>query len=126
MEIQGKIIYVLEERSGVAKGSGKPYRVAQYVLETQEQYPKKMLFEVFGDDRINQMNIQIGEVLTVAFDIDAREYNDRWYNTIRAYRVDRAVVAPKQENDTPEELQPFPPAEGSPFPPLDDTSDMPF
>lgn len=100
MELKGKIIAVLEERSGVAKASGKPYRVAQYVLETIEQYPKKMMFEVFGDDKINQMNIQVGEELTVSFDIDSREYNGKWYNQIRAWKVEREMNQIPQPQDS--------------------------
>ncbi|MBP5619463.1 MAG: DUF3127 domain-containing protein, partial [Bacteroidaceae bacterium] len=61
----------------------------QYVLETLEQYPKKMVFEVFGTDRMAQFNIQLGEVLVVSFDIDAHEYQGRWFNSIRAWKVDR-------------------------------------
>lgn len=100
MELKGKIINVLEERSGVAKASGKPYRVAQYVLETIEQYPKKMMFEVFGEERINQMNIQVGEELTVSFDIDSREYNGKWYNQIRAWKVERETNQTSQTQDS--------------------------
>lgn len=100
MELKGKIIAVLEERSGVAKSSGKPYRVAQYVLETIEQYPKKMMFEVFGDDKINQMSIQVSEELTVSFDIDSREYNGKWYNQIRAWKVEREMIQTQQSLDS--------------------------
>ena len=91
MDITGRIIAVLPERSGVSQRSGSEWKVASYVLETQEQYPKKMCFEVFGTDRIQQLNIQAGEMLTVSFDIDAHEYNGRWFNSIRAFRVDRNV-----------------------------------
>ena len=89
MDITGRIIAVLPERSGVSQRSGSEWKVATYVLETQEQYPKKMCFEVFGSDRIQQFNIQVGEMMTVSFDIDAHEYNGRWFNSIRAFRVDR-------------------------------------
>lgn len=91
MDITGRIIAVLPERSGVSQRSGSEWKVATYVLETQEQYPKKMCFEVFGSDRIQQFNIQVGEMMTVSFDIDAREYNGRWYNQIRVFRVDRNI-----------------------------------
>ena len=100
MEVRGKIIVKLEERSGVAKASGKPFRVAQYVIETQENYPKKVMFEVFGENQINSFNIQVGDVLTVQFDVDAREYNGKWYNTVRAFNVVRdscAVPTPTPE-----------------------------
>ena len=72
MEITGKIIAVLEPRGGVSK-TGNPWKVQEYVLETNEQYPRKMCFDVFGEDKIQQFNIQAGEELTVSFDIDARE-----------------------------------------------------
>ena len=85
MEIQGKVIAVLPERSGVsARGEWKSQT---YVIETQEQYPKKMAFDVFGADRIANFGIQFGEVINVSFDIDAHEYQGRWFNSIRAWNV---------------------------------------
>ena len=72
-EVSGKIIAVLDKK-----------------IETQEQYPKRLCFEVFGEDRIASFNIQNGEEMTVSFDIDAREYQGRWYNSLRAWKVERA------------------------------------
>ncbi|MCF0194032.1 MAG: DUF3127 domain-containing protein [Bacteroidaceae bacterium] len=94
MEITGKIILELPERSGVSARSGAEWRMKSFVLETMEQYPKKMQFEIFGVDRINAMNIQVGETYTISFDIDAREYQGRWYNSIRAFRAAPATAAP--------------------------------
>ena len=87
MEIQGKIIVVLPERSGVSQ-RGNQWRSISYVLETQEQYPKKLAFDVIND-KIDQLNIQLGETLTVQFDINAREYNGRWFNSVNAWNVIR-------------------------------------
>lgn len=85
MEIQGKVIAVLPERSGVsARGEWKSQT---YIIETQEQYPKKMAFDVFGADRLAQFNIHSGEEILVSFDIDAHEYQGRWFNSIRAWNV---------------------------------------
>lgn len=85
MEIQGKVIAVLPERSGVsARGEWKSQT---YVIETQEQYPKKMAFDVFGADRIANFGIHSGEVINVSFDIDAHEYQGRYFNQIRAWNV---------------------------------------
>ena len=99
-EISGKIIAVLDKRGGVSKTTGSPWSVQSYVIETKEQYPKKCCFEVFGEDRINQFAIQLDEDLTVSLDVDAREYQGRWYNSLRAWKVDRNVqqpVAPVQQ-----------------------------
>lgn len=87
MELQGKIIVVLPERSGTSQ-RGNQWRSISYVLETQEQYPKKLAFDV-TNDKIDQLNIQLGEILTVQFDINAREYNGRWFNSVNAWNVIR-------------------------------------
>ena len=85
MELQGKVIAVLPERSGVsARGE---WKAQSFVIETHEQYPKKLCFDVFGADRLAQFNIQSGEVINVSFDIDAHEYQGRWFNSIRAWNV---------------------------------------
>lgn len=89
MEIKGKIIAVLEAKSGTSK-SGNEWKSQEYVIETQEQYPKKCCFNVFGADKIAEMNIQAGEVMTVHINIDAREYNGKYYNDIRAWKIERA------------------------------------
>lgn len=87
MEIQGKIITALPERSGTS-ARGNQWRSITYVLETQERYPRKVAFDVVNDN-ISKLNIQVGEVLTVKFDIDAREYNQKWFNSIQAWDVQR-------------------------------------
>ena len=83
MDITGKIIAVLEPRGGVSKSSGNPWKVQEYVIETHDQYPRKCAFEVFGEERIKQFNIQVGQELTVSFDVDAHEYNGRWFSPSR-------------------------------------------
>lgn len=93
-EISGKIIAVLDKRNGISASTNTPWSVQQYVIETHEQYPKKLCFDVFGEDKINQFNIQIGEELTVYFDINAREYQGRWYNSFRAWKVERTTSQP--------------------------------
>ena len=88
MEIQGKIIAALPEKSGVsARGEWKSQT---YVIETQGQYPKKLAFDVFGADRITQFNLQVGDIATVFFDFDAHEYNGRWFNSVRAFNVEKS------------------------------------
>ena len=85
MELQGRVIAETPERSGTsARGE---WKAKDYVIETHEQYPKKMVFSVFGSDRLARFNVQVGQEVLVSFDIDAHEYNGRWFNSIRAYDV---------------------------------------
>ena len=74
MEFTGKIIAILPPRGGVSKTSGNEWKSQEFVIENHDQYPRKMCFDVFGADKIEQFNIQMGEELTVSFDVDARQW----------------------------------------------------
>ncbi len=138
MEIVGKIISVLPEQSGIAK-NGNPWKVQAYVLETTEQYPRKVHFEVFGEERIKQNPCAIDQLVTVSFDIESREFNGRWYTSIRAWRIVQGDTTqpaqPAQVASAPAPTAPQQPAMESieaanmqPFDPTvnDNTSDLPF
>lgn len=85
MQIKGKIVTVMPETGGVNK-AGKSWRKREYVLETQESYPKKIAFVVMND-RIDQMNIQAGALYTVDVDAESREFNGKWYTTLTGWKA---------------------------------------
>ena len=87
MDVVGKIIAALPPKSGTSQSTGKPWQVNAYVLQTNEQTPKNIAFDVFGAERVEQYNLKVGDMVTVSIDIDAHEYNGRWYNQIRAWNV---------------------------------------
>jgi hypothetical protein len=139
MDLTGKIIAVLPASSGVSQRTGNSWMSQDYVIEVPGQYPRKCVFRVFGEDRIKQFNIQQGEDVTVSFDIDAHEFNGRWFNDIRAYSVVRgaAPMAAAPMGGAPMGgAAPFPPQqsapEAAPFPPAQEpagegsTDDLPF
>ena len=134
MELQGKVIAALPERSGTsARGE---WKAQDFVIEHQEgQYPRHMVFTVWGADRLQRFNIQIGQTVLVAFDIDAREWNGRWFTDIRAFDVRQvdpnaapaSQAAPILNNIAPAvEANP-----AAPFPPQQESAgesadDLPF
>ena len=87
MELTGKIIAVLPANSGTSQRTGQTWMSQQYVLEVPGMYPKRMVFEVFGEERIRSFNIQNGQDVVVSFEIDAHEYQGRWFNEVRAWNV---------------------------------------
>lgn len=147
-DITGKIIAVLPTKSGTS-ARGTQWSSQTAVIETHEQYPKRVAFDVLGD-KITEFNLQVGEEVTVSFDIDARQYQDRWFNSIKAWNIIRPgqqahmqggynmspqagaqaaqaaqqaamVGAPNPTNPN----NPFPPAQ-QPAQPQGDSSDLPF
>ncbi len=126
MEFTGRIIAVLPERGGTSR-NGNEWKSQEFVIENHDQYPRKMCFDVFGADKIAQFNIQVGQELTVSFDIDAREWNGRWFNSLRAWKVVPAE-APQAYAPAPGAA---PAAQAAPSAPVDFSSgdandDLPF
>ena len=86
--ITGKIIAVLEERSGISK-NGSAWRQREYVLqELKDKYPQRCIFRVKGEN-IEKYALGVGDVVTAYLDIDAHDFNGKWYNEITAWRIDR-------------------------------------
>lgn len=114
MDITGNIIAILPPQSGVSQRSGNTWMRQEYVIEVPGTYPRRMCFGIFGDDRIKQFNLHQGEQnITVQFDIDAHEYNGKWFNEIRAYNIIRPYnqqpAQPVQQTRNP-----FPPQQDAP------------
>lgn len=137
MEVVGKIIQVLPVQEGVGR-NGNPWKVQPYVLETLDQYPRKVHFEVFGEDRIKQNPCEIDQLVTVSFDIESREFNGRWYTSIRAWRIQQGdttqaaagpvAAAPAQAAPVAAPVEAAPEANIDPFDASagEGTSDLPF
>jgi len=111
MEISGKIIAVLPIQQGTSKGSGKQWSKQDFVIETQEQYPKKMCYQIFGEEKIKMHGAQVGDDVDVSFDIDCKEWNGKWFNSVNAWKVIQRNVhqtseqSANQQYETPKEYQ---------------------
>lgn len=90
IEVIGKIIKVYDFKSGVSKRSGSEWKSQEFVIEEQGggSYPRMCDFTVFGSDRIDQFNIKLGDTVHVWLDINAHAWEDRYFNDVRAYRVE--------------------------------------
>lgn len=90
-------------RSGVsARGEWKSQ---EFVITTEEQYPKMVCFQVFGEDRINSFALQLGEVVKVSFDISAHEYQGRFFNSINAWKVEKVMPIAQNPPLNPQQRQ---------------------
>ena len=86
VEIKGKIIEILPEKSG--QSANGEWRKQEYILETDSNYPKKICFMAWGD-KIGEFNLEQGENVEVSVDLESREYNGRWYTDVKAWKVSK-------------------------------------
>jgi hypothetical protein len=104
MEVKGKIIVVNKVVTGQSKKG--TWARQDFVIETGEQYPKKVALSLWGMDLINKYDIVVGLDITASINIESREYNGRWYTEIRAWKLEWSNMAKRPETSKPVENQP--------------------
>ena len=89
MEVTGILIKKTSEREGVSKQSGMLWKIAEYLIEVPGQYPRHINFRVSDGQvgRLARFDSLVGKTVTVSFDIDAREYEGRWFNELNAWGI---------------------------------------
>ena len=86
MEITGKLIQLLPDVQG--ESARGPWVRGGFVIETGDDYPRKVAFTAFGEERVAMAkNIPAGTLVQVTFTPESREFNERWYTDLRASRI---------------------------------------
>jgi hypothetical protein len=142
LEIIGKLIKVMNPVTGDGKNGS--WTKQEFVLETFDQYPKKVCCSVWGDKVDALRRFQVGDDVRASINLESREYNERWYTEIRAWKLDPASAAPQAgapsgyapqaapSGYAPQSSSPSVPAfqpvsnENSDFFKSDETDDLPF
>ena len=100
MEINGRLIKILPNLEG--EGQRGHWIKGGFVIETGEEYPRKVAFITFGEDRVAMVqNIPMGSMVQVTFTPESREFNDRWYTDLRCSRVQPFVPGQMPAAPTP-------------------------
>jgi hypothetical protein len=85
MQLTAKLTQLLTIQTGTSKNG--EWKKQDIIVETDGQYPKKVCISIWGD-KINEGKLQIGNVLKIDFDIESREYNNKWYTDIKALKIE--------------------------------------
>ncbi len=114
LELIGKLIKVLPMQSGVSSRGN--WSKQDFVIETQEQYPRKVCISAWGE-RVNELtSVKEGDLLRVSFNVESREFNERWYTDVRAWRIEKQGAAAGAPSAAPAGAStPPPPPADDPF-----------
>ncbi len=118
LQIKGKVQQILKPESGVSR-AGKEWQKQEFVIETDEQFPRKVCFTLFNDKTSLVQELTPGEDVEVSFNLESREFNGKWYHNINAWKIDK----PEETNfPEPPEFR----AEDIPPEPEDSSDGLPF
>ena len=103
------------EREGFSSRNGNQWKIAEYLVEIPGQYPRHINFRVSDGQvgRLARFASMIGKTVTVSFDIDAHEYEGRWFNEINAWGIMEYVPGRKTGQTTVAQKPQDAPADGT-------------
>ena len=120
MDIRCKLLDKLAVQSGTsARG---PWSKQDFIVETMEQYPRKICMNVWGQDKVSELaGFNPGEILVISINIESREFNGRWYTDVRAWKIQKEGAAEPQAAPVSDPFMNVSAAEAE-----DDGGDLPF
>ena len=101
LSVKGRVFQILKAETGVSKG-GKEWSKREFVIDTEEQFPRKVCFTLFGDKTSLINNLAVGEMVDVSFNIESREYNGNWFHNINAWKIDKPAETQSSPAGAPE------------------------
>ena len=113
LKVNGKVEKVLEPIKGTSK-AGKEWKKQTFIIKTDDTYNNTIAFGVFGEEKIDDIVNQLapGDIVDVDFNVNCREFNDKYYTELMAWRVN---VVEKVETTEPETEETTETDDGLPF-----------
>ena len=98
VKFTGKIIAAGQVQMGTSQ-NGTQWSSQEYVIEElNQQYPSRAVIQVYGSDKIQQFDIQVGEIITANIGLKAHQSRDgRWFNQLDCWKVERPNAQPQSQ-----------------------------
>jgi len=113
LEISGKLIKKMPVQNGSNDRGG--WSKQEIIIEIPGQYPKTVCVSLWGDRVNDAAKYEEGAMLKISIDIQSREYNERWYTDVRAWRIELEAAAPASTVATPPPSASIPSISDDPF-----------
>jgi hypothetical protein len=110
MELTGKVIKILQMQSGTGK-TGSEWRKQEFVIETPGTYPKKVALTVWNERTQDLQSLALGQEIKAYIDVESREYNEKWYTDIKAWKIEKVITGAIGSPDAGGQMPPQTPAE---------------
>lgn len=97
----------MDYKEGV--GQGNHTLLTILVEESAQQYPDSAVFEVWNETAVGvQQRFKVGDTCTVSYNNKTREYNGKFYNSLKAWKVGFTApeVAQQGSEAQPQRVEP--------------------
>lgn len=96
LKVSGKIIKVLDKVTGTKKDGSGEWVKQSFVIDNGEQFNNLASFEVFGQEKVDNLNKynKVGDTVEVTFNISCNEWQGKYYTTLQAWKIFKADSTP--------------------------------
>lgn len=101
-ELKGTLHRVMD----VWRSETSDFYKREFVVSTEGEYPTDVKFTTFKERTEQLEGLKPGDKVVVKFDIKGREYNDRYYVDLNAWRVEKAAEEAVKQTETPQPQKP--------------------
>ena len=106
IEFEGKVVEVPSVKTGTSSKNGNQWMSQEVVVEIpDERYPSKLAFEVFGEDKIKQYNIEQNDTVKVKANLQSNGFNGKYFTSVKAWAVTVTKGKPKPSQPAQPEPQ---------------------
>ena len=107
LSINGILLKKLNPESGARK-DGRGWKKQNFILQTENSFNNEICFQLFGEEKMTMLkNIEIGEKIEVFFNLSSREYNQKYYHNIDAWKITKLIGLENNSLPNNEEEVPF-------------------
>ena len=107
LSINGILLKKLNPESGARK-DGRGWKKQNFILQTENSFNNEICFQLFGEEKMTMLkNIEIGEKIEVFFNLSSREYNQKYYHNIDAWKITKLSGLENNSLPNNEEEVPF-------------------
>lgn len=94
LEVKGILKNILSEQRGQKKDGSGEWVKQSFLVETDAQYNNLYCFEVFGEEKVKNLNENQseGDTVTVEFNVNTNEHNGNYYTTLSAWKITKELA----------------------------------
>ncbi|MFO7923761.1 MAG: DUF3127 domain-containing protein [Bacteroidales bacterium] len=111
--ITGKLLQILPRQNGTGKNG--PWVKQDFIIETPGEFSRKICISAWGDKAGDIDGLKEGDELKVSVNIESREFNERWYTDVKAWRIEKTAAGGENYSssvkNTPPPPEDIPPAD---------------
>ena len=91
MQITGRLKQFLPVQTGEKKDGSGQWKKQSFLVETNEKYNNLYCFEVFGEEKVDNLAKyqKEGDEVTVEFNVVTNQHNGNYYTSLSAWKINK-------------------------------------